>query len=58
MFVFPFSFTARITELMRVLKELNSGKYERTMVSHSEKGKLLKLSSSKTLFLMRYGVDF
>ncbi|XP_017555856.1 ATP-binding cassette sub-family D member 3a isoform X1 [Pygocentrus nattereri] len=30
-------FTARITELMKVLKELNSGKYERTMVSHSEK---------------------
>ncbi|XP_070842440.1 ATP-binding cassette sub-family D member 3-like isoform X2 [Chaetodon trifascialis] len=30
-------FTARITELMKVLKELNSGKYERTMVSHQEK---------------------
>ncbi|XP_051738213.1 ATP-binding cassette sub-family D member 3a isoform X1 [Ctenopharyngodon idella] len=30
-------FTARITELMRVLKELNSGQYERTMVSQSEK---------------------
>ncbi|KAL6488671.1 hypothetical protein MHYP_G00024120 [Metynnis hypsauchen] len=30
-------FTARITELMKVLKELNSGKYERTMVSQSEK---------------------
>uniref|UniRef100_A0A8C7R8A7 ATP-binding cassette, sub-family D (ALD), member 3b n=1 Tax=Oncorhynchus mykiss TaxID=8022 RepID=A0A8C7R8A7_ONCMY len=27
-------FTARITEIMKVLKELNSGKYERTMVSH------------------------
>uniref|UniRef100_A0A8C7R1H0 ATP-binding cassette sub-family D member 3 n=1 Tax=Oncorhynchus mykiss TaxID=8022 RepID=A0A8C7R1H0_ONCMY len=26
-------FTARITEIMKVLKELNSGKYERTMVS-------------------------
>ncbi|XP_029955701.1 ATP-binding cassette sub-family D member 3a isoform X2 [Salarias fasciatus] len=26
-------FTARITELMKVLKELNAGKYERTMVS-------------------------
>ncbi|XP_067846058.1 ATP-binding cassette sub-family D member 3a isoform X1 [Heptranchias perlo] len=31
-------FTARITELMQVLKELNSGKYERTMVSQHEKG--------------------
>ncbi|XP_063284418.1 ATP-binding cassette sub-family D member 3 isoform X2 [Pelobates fuscus] len=26
-------FTARITELMQVLKDLNSGKYERTMIS-------------------------
>lgn len=33
-----FSFTARITELMQVLKDLNQGKYERTMVSQ-EKGK-------------------
>lgn len=31
-------FTARITELMKVLKELNAGKYERTMVSQQEKG--------------------
>uniref|UniRef100_A0A4W3H979 ATP-binding cassette sub-family D member 3 n=1 Tax=Callorhinchus milii TaxID=7868 RepID=A0A4W3H979_CALMI len=31
-------FTARITELMQVLKELNSGKYERTMVSQLDKG--------------------
>ncbi|XP_010889449.1 ATP-binding cassette sub-family D member 3a isoform X2 [Esox lucius] len=30
-------FTMRITELMKVLKELNSGKYERTMVSHQDK---------------------
>ncbi|KAM9488991.1 ATP-binding cassette sub-family D member 3a isoform 2-T2 [Clarias gariepinus] len=30
-------FTTRITELMKVLKELNMGKYERTMVSQSEK---------------------
>ncbi|KAM8731437.1 ATP-binding cassette sub-family D member 3a isoform 1-T1 [Acanthopagrus schlegelii] len=30
-------FTARITELMKVLKELNAGKYERTMVSQPEK---------------------
>ncbi|XP_051543202.1 ATP-binding cassette sub-family D member 3-like isoform X2 [Myxocyprinus asiaticus] len=36
-------FTARITELMRVLKELNSGKYERTMVSQSEKDPSEKL---------------
>uniref|UniRef100_A0A8C2RSH4 ABC transporter domain-containing protein n=1 Tax=Capra hircus TaxID=9925 RepID=A0A8C2RSH4_CAPHI len=33
------SFTARITELMQVLKDLNQGKYERTMVSQQEKGK-------------------
>uniref|UniRef100_A0A8C2MVX4 ATP-binding cassette, sub-family D member 3 n=1 Tax=Cricetulus griseus TaxID=10029 RepID=A0A8C2MVX4_CRIGR len=32
------SFTARITELMQVLKDLNHGKYERTMVSQQEKG--------------------
>ncbi|XP_053715542.1 ATP-binding cassette sub-family D member 3a isoform X1 [Synchiropus splendidus] len=30
-------FTARIIELMKVLKELNAGKYERTMVSQQEK---------------------
>ncbi|KAK3572028.1 hypothetical protein QTP86_022261 [Hemibagrus guttatus] len=30
-------FTTRITELMKVLKELNMGKYERTMVSNSDK---------------------
>ncbi|XP_022069123.2 ATP-binding cassette sub-family D member 3a isoform X2 [Acanthochromis polyacanthus] len=30
-------FTARITELMKVLKELNAGRYERTMVSQQEK---------------------
>ncbi|XP_028288290.1 ATP-binding cassette sub-family D member 3a isoform X2 [Parambassis ranga] len=29
-------FTARITELMKVLKELNAGKYERTMVSQHD----------------------
>ncbi|XP_025057707.1 ATP-binding cassette sub-family D member 3 isoform X2 [Alligator sinensis] len=29
-------FTARITELMQVLKELNSGKYQRTMVSQEK----------------------
>ncbi|NP_001396779.1 ATP-binding cassette sub-family D member 3 isoform 5 [Mus musculus] len=32
------SFTARITELMQVLKDLNHGRYERTMVSQQEKG--------------------
>lgn len=31
-------FTARITELMQVLKDLNHGKYERTMVSQQDKG--------------------
>ncbi|XP_014349740.1 ATP-binding cassette sub-family D member 3a isoform X1 [Latimeria chalumnae] len=31
-------FTARITELMQVLKDLNTGKYERTMISQQEKG--------------------
>ncbi|XP_030064367.1 ATP-binding cassette sub-family D member 3 isoform X2 [Microcaecilia unicolor] len=30
-------FTARITELMQVLKDLNNGKYERTMVSQQDK---------------------
>ncbi|XP_072560544.1 ATP-binding cassette sub-family D member 3-like isoform X2 [Paramormyrops kingsleyae] len=30
-------YTARITELITVLKELNSGKYKRTMVSNHEK---------------------
>uniref|UniRef100_A0A8B9JQ71 ATP-binding cassette sub-family D member 3 n=1 Tax=Astyanax mexicanus TaxID=7994 RepID=A0A8B9JQ71_ASTMX len=37
-------FTTRITELMKVLKDLNSGKYERTMVSLSEKDALEKLT--------------
>ncbi|KAM8789093.1 ATP-binding cassette sub-family D member 3 isoform 2-T2 [Rhynchonycteris naso] len=31
-------FTARISELTQVLKDLNNGKYERTMVSQQEKG--------------------
>ncbi|XP_059900548.1 ATP-binding cassette sub-family D member 3a isoform X1 [Gadus macrocephalus] len=30
-------FTSRIAELMKVLKELNAGKYERTMVTQQEK---------------------
>lgn len=33
-----YRFTARITELMKVLKELNTGKYERTMVAQQDKG--------------------
>ncbi|XP_023660433.1 ATP-binding cassette sub-family D member 3a isoform X2 [Paramormyrops kingsleyae] len=32
-------FTSRITELMKVLKELNAGKYERTMVTQHDRGK-------------------
>ncbi|XP_019121756.2 ATP-binding cassette sub-family D member 3a isoform X2 [Larimichthys crocea] len=36
-------FTARITELMKVLKELNAGRYERTMVSQQEKDTVGKL---------------
>uniref|UniRef100_A0A8B9JQW3 ATP-binding cassette sub-family D member 3 n=1 Tax=Astyanax mexicanus TaxID=7994 RepID=A0A8B9JQW3_ASTMX len=39
-------FTTRITELMKVLKDLNSGKYERTMVSLSEKGTALTIPGS------------
>ncbi|XP_032884808.1 ATP-binding cassette sub-family D member 3 [Amblyraja radiata] len=38
-------FTARITELMQVLKDLNAGKYERTMISQQDK-------SSKNLTLI------
>uniref|UniRef100_A0A8C9RH30 ATP-binding cassette sub-family D member 3 n=1 Tax=Scleropages formosus TaxID=113540 RepID=A0A8C9RH30_SCLFO len=40
-------FTSRITELMMVLKDLNSGKYERTMVSHQNKGMLESDASEK-----------
>ncbi|CAF93686.1 unnamed protein product [Tetraodon nigroviridis] len=36
-------FTARITELMKVLKELNAGKYERTMVTQQDKETVEKL---------------
>ena len=32
------SFTARITEIQKVLKDLNQGRYERTMVSQQAKG--------------------
>lgn len=38
-FLQNFSFTARITELTQVLKDLSHGKYERTMVSQQERGK-------------------
>ncbi|XP_026148221.1 ATP-binding cassette sub-family D member 3a isoform X2 [Mastacembelus armatus] len=41
-------FTARITELMKVLKELNAGKYERTMISMQEK----ELDSAENLVLV------
>ncbi|XP_029004056.1 ATP-binding cassette sub-family D member 3a isoform X2 [Betta splendens] len=41
-------FTARITELMKVLKELNEGKYERTMVSQQER----ELNSAENLTLV------
>ena len=43
------SSTARITELMQVLKDLNQGKYERTMVSQQEKGKYACTQSHKFL---------
>uniref|UniRef100_A0A674MA89 ATP-binding cassette, sub-family D (ALD), member 3a n=1 Tax=Takifugu rubripes TaxID=31033 RepID=A0A674MA89_TAKRU len=36
-------FTARITELMKVLKELNAGRYERTMVTQQDKDAVDKL---------------
>uniref|UniRef100_A0A3Q4HA51 ATP-binding cassette, sub-family D (ALD), member 3a n=1 Tax=Neolamprologus brichardi TaxID=32507 RepID=A0A3Q4HA51_NEOBR len=39
-------FTARIVELMKVLKDLNAGKYERTMVSQQEKEKLVLVPGS------------
>ncbi|XP_033007454.1 ATP-binding cassette sub-family D member 3 isoform X2 [Lacerta agilis] len=35
-------FTARITELMQVLKELNSGKYQRTMLAQEKDSELEK----------------
>nr|XP_034977814.1 ATP-binding cassette sub-family D member 3 isoform X1 [Zootoca vivipara] len=35
-------FTARITELMQVLKELNSGKYQRTMLTQEKDSELEK----------------
>ncbi|XP_062847495.1 ATP-binding cassette sub-family D member 3a [Trichomycterus rosablanca] len=56
-------FTTRITELMKVLKELNSGKYERTMVSHSEKdadalGKLTLVPGSGKIIIMDKIIKF
>ena len=32
-FIVNFSFTQRVTELIKVLNDLNKGKYERTMVA-------------------------
>lgn len=49
-FFLNFSFTARITELMQVLKDLNQGKYERTMVSQQERGKYECTSSHSLSF--------
>ncbi|KPP71061.1 ATP-binding cassette sub-family D member 3-like [Scleropages formosus] len=43
-------FTSRITELMMVLKDLNSGKYERTMVSHQNK--VLESDASEKICLV------
>ena len=40
-----YRFTARITELIKVLDELNAGKYERTMVSDANH----KVSDSSTV---------
>ncbi|XP_056289976.1 ATP-binding cassette sub-family D member 3a [Pseudoliparis swirei] len=39
-------FTSRITELMKVLKELNAGKYERTMVTQQKKEKMVLVPGS------------
>lgn len=52
-FLFYFSFTARITELMQVLKDLNHGKYERTMVSQQEKGNCER-TGSQSMFLLTW----
>lgn len=40
-------FTARITELMHVLDDLNKGKYQRTMVADSSRGSQSKLATLK-----------
>ena len=45
---FPSRFTARITELLTVLDDLNMGKYERTMVADA-RGNILGLYSSTSL---------
>jgi len=41
-----YSFTSRITELMNVLDDLNRGRYERSMVSASDKDKTAESESS------------
>ncbi|XP_059504044.1 ATP-binding cassette sub-family D member 3a isoform X1 [Stegostoma tigrinum] len=53
-------FTARITELMQVLKELNSGKYERTMVSHQDKGSTCQplIPGSGEIIIMDHVIKF
>lgn len=42
-------FTARVSELMKVLDDLNKGRYERTMVADPEKLKCNGLNAEKTL---------
>ncbi|XP_078074988.1 ATP-binding cassette sub-family D member 3a [Mustelus asterias] len=53
-------FTARITELMQVLKELNNGKYERTMVSQQDKGskRLSLIPGSGEIIIMDHVIKF
>ena len=42
-----YRFTARITELMHVLDDLNKGKYQRTMVTDSRSDSQNKLANLK-----------
>ncbi|XP_038649809.1 ATP-binding cassette sub-family D member 3a [Scyliorhinus canicula] len=53
-------FTARITELMQVLKELNSGKYERTMVSQQDRGskRIPLIPGSGEIIIMDHVIKF
>ena len=46
------SFTQRVTELMRVLNDLNAGRYERTMVRES---KGMYMNHEGTLHIIRWG---
>jgi hypothetical protein len=41
-------FTSRVTELMTVLKDLNSGRYQRTMVTNDSSKKNLNLLLTAT----------